>query len=701
MRRASRTARRIGAAVLALAPGVWACADESADPTGPVPGLPPTVIGVEPAVVEVGGSATLRGLNFAARPSSNRVEFGELTASVTSASKTSLGIQLPSPRDLPCRPTRPAPLRVSVAGRSHTVQHPFSVAPGISLEPGESRALLDPDARIGCREFPAADAEFLVSIFNTARVPTAEVSFEFRGQTGVGGREAAGAVTERSAEGRAEAGPSRVPAALRRVLRAGGRHRGVLERNRRLVERARASGGGLGLSASRGRAPSRDRITADRARGQVQAGDHVQLRVPDLNQSGSICENFIEVTARVAHVTEHAVLVSDTSNPIDSDYDDRLREMGSEFEDRMWPLVRENFGDPLRLDDQLNDDGRLYMLFTPEVNDFGGILAFVFTGDFFPRESDDPDKLTCAASDTAEVFYARAPTRVAPDDFGSITATAGWQRVLRSTIIHEVKHLTANAERLSRGLPLETTWLEESTAHMAEELYAREVFGFSQGSNTTYEESLFCAVRPAGSDGCPTGSPFVMVSEFVWLAQYMQDTPSLSPIGAGGSSPVFRGSGWWLLRWAVDHAPTPEAEFLGSMTTSPRTGIRNLETQAGRSWSEILADWTLALAADDTPSGGIEREELTVPSWDVRDVYRGLHEDFCPDGDGGLFCEPYPLTTRSQSYGSFSHSVGGLPGGSTAIFRLLGRREVSQLVEIAGSGGELPPGVRVSAVRLP
>ncbi|MFB6368165.1 MAG: IPT/TIG domain-containing protein, partial [Gemmatimonadota bacterium] len=101
MDRRIRPPRLLGAALLALLPALAACSD-GASPTGPVPGLPPTVLGVQPGVVDAGGSATIRGLNFAEQPSANEVTFGDLTASVGSASETSLSISLPSPTELPC-----------------------------------------------------------------------------------------------------------------------------------------------------------------------------------------------------------------------------------------------------------------------------------------------------------------------------------------------------------------------------------------------------------------------------------------------------------------------------------------------------------------------------------------------------------------------------------------------------------------------
>lgn len=698
--RAGRAGPPIVAALLALTLG--ACADDPG-PTGPLPGLPPTVLGVEPSVVEAGGSATVRGLNFPADPSAVEVEVADRSASVTSASETSLGIQLPAPSSMPCRPTRRVQLRVASGGGGDSASHRLSVAPAVSLAPGESRALLAEEDRIECREFPAADAEYLVSVFNASESPSTTVGFEVRGTAGAGEREdstASASVADRGGIRGEGVDRPRLPSPLREAVAAREAHAELMRATRGPIERARRSPGGLGLEDI---GPSGEEVRASGGEPGVSpqqappdVGEHVQFRVPDVDQSSGFCDDYIQVTGRVAHVTEHAVLVSDTANPIDGQYDDRLREMGSEFESRMWPVIRDNFGDPLRLDGQLNDDGRLYMLFTPEVNEFsGGVLAFVFGGDFFPRQSDDPDQPACAASDTAEVFYSRAPSRVAPDDY-ELDATGGWQWVIRSTLAHEVKHLASNAERIARGLPVETPWLEEATAHVAEELYAREVFGLSQGANATYDRTLYCAVRPTVAE-CE-GTPFVMFNEFLWLAQYMQFATSLSSVDANRGDAVFRGSGWWLLRWAVDHAPVPEDEFLRAMTTAADTGIANLEARAGRGWAGILSDWTLSLATDDSPAGEMERQELAVPSWDLRDIYAGLNEDF----GTRPFDSPYPLAVRSEEYGSFTAGVGGLPGGSAAILRLIGRPGISQLVEIAPlGGGTLPPELRVSVVRLP
>src|SRR5690606_36708240 len=98
-----------------------------------------------------------------------------------------------------------------------------------------------------------------------------------------------------------------------------------------------------------------------------------------------------------------------------------------------------------------------------------------------------------------EYFYAFAPTQ--PGGIDVSGSPARWLWTMRSTVIHEVKHITSVGERVTRGAPLETAWLEESTARIAEELLERARWGFRQHGNVGYGSSgdpagPWCAVRP-------------------------------------------------------------------------------------------------------------------------------------------------------------------------------------------------------------
>jgi hypothetical protein len=384
------------------------------------------------------------------------------------------------------------------------------------------------------------------------------------------------------------------------------------------------------------------------------------------------------ITGRVVEVTSHAVVVEDTAAPLAGEMDGVFRSLAAEYESVMAPIIREYFGNPMAYDHRLDGDGRFVMLFSPAVNDLSGILAFVWGGDFGARSS-------CASSDEAEIFYGLVPTRSGtdPDDLGAV---GGWERVMRSITIHEVKHIAAFAEHRAGGAPRqEDPWLEEATAMVAEELYGREIFGYGPRENTTYERGLACELNPDDA-GCGD-APLIMTSHFTFLRDYLSAVESRSPLGGGVA---FLGGGWWLLRWALDHAPSGEAQFLRALTRETEVyGVENLEARAGRPFREMLAEWSLALEADDDPDlAEPPRPEVTVPSWDVRSVFAGLHRD-----RPGSFPTAYPLDPRQQDYGDFLVSVSGLPGGSASLLELTapasGGRE--QLLQILGADGGAPP----------
>src|SRR5690606_12789464 len=117
-----------------------------------------------------------------------------------------------------------------------------------------------------------------------------------------------------------------------------------------------------------------------------------------------------------------------------------------------------------------------------------------------------------------------------------------WRWAMRSVILHEAKHITANAERFQRTtgtlVTLEESWLEESTAMIAEELYGRAVFGYQQKGNTGFDASVYCERRPD-----PTRhpqqcwhKPVIMLDHFFYVYQYMRTPETLTPLGRLNSS---------------------------------------------------------------------------------------------------------------------------------------------------------------------
>jgi hypothetical protein len=516
-----------------------------------------------------------------------------------------------------------------------------------------------------------------VSVFNTAGSATATSGFRLRG-TGSGTVAAAPADASFDALARTDLRAASVTSA-RAPRPEEEAHARLLARNLRLGEE---------LAARKRSAPAGPlgyRISADPV---PTVGQYMDLRIPDIDASFA-CSSYKSVTARVVYAGTYGVILEDTVAPLAGEMDDVYAQVGQEFDDVMFDILRAGFGDPLVYDDFLDDNDRLFMLFSEEVNHFeAGVAGFVFSGDLFPRTD-------CASSDFAEIFYGRVPT-VAGTDFDS-RMPPGWRRTMRSTVIHEVKHITSFAHRVYNDASTwEAQWLEESTARLSEEHYARAVFGYGAGQNVTYEESVYCEVRPTWPE-C-SDRPFVMGKHFDAIGAFYDDIERLSAIGpAVAGDWTFYGSGWLLVRAAIDQSGRDEATFIRELVAEPDlAGISNLAARAGRPFPDILADYTLALATDDYAGFAPERPEIAFPGWDTRDIFQGFHDDF-PDA----YPLPFPLVPRPLSFGDFDLAVDRAQGGSASIIELSGTMDGTQLLELLSSaGGIVAPTIGLGIVRV-
>jgi hypothetical protein len=356
----------------------------------------------------------------------------------------------------------------------------------------------------------------------------------------------------------------------------------------------------------------------------------------------------------------------------------------------------------------------MVMLFTKRAND-RPVLGNVLSCDFLPREGFPGSTETFPGSNEAEVFYAAVPTKAGTGyaeryDIDSLTADE-WRWTIRATLIHEVKHITSYAERFARNAPaLEETWLEEGTAMHAMELWTRTVFGNTWKGNADYRGTVYCDSHPATAE-CPD-RPRVLVDAFYYLYSYLADVEALSPSVSDRDVDqigTFYGSAWWLVRWAIDHYATSEADFLKALVQEPAlTGIDNLTARTGRSWAQLLADWTLASAVDDLPGFTPARAELTEPSWNLRDVFLGAHTDLGPPSgrpaERQRFVEPFPLTPRPLAFGDFAAGAEGgitVMAGSAAYFELSGPQSAPQLLDLRGAAGGAPaPTLGLAIVRV-
>ncbi|MGQ0539466.1 MAG: hypothetical protein ACT4R6_10995, partial [Gemmatimonadaceae bacterium] len=418
-------------------------------------------------------------------------------------------------------------------------------------------------------------------------------------------------------------------------------------------------------------APLRDAARAARPPLARIIGALNSLRYPDIS-SNDACNTFNTITARTAAVGQRAIILEDVAAPLAGTLDSYYQQIVQHFDAVMWPILNGYFGNPLAMDAQLDNDGQIAMLFTPRVNQFAGVNGFVIACDFYPEA-------IAASSNRGEIFYARVPTTA----FGTgSSSAAGWFWTIRSTIIHEVKHLTAYAERFSRAGSaqpnLEVSWLEEGTARHSEELWARSYSAATWKGNTGYSQGVWCDFRMTLASCATKG--YAMSKHFDGLWDFLFFTGNRSPLGRTSSSDIsFYGSAWSLVRWILDHYATSEQVFLSALVKDhTRTGVANLEARAGKPLGELLARWSVAQWADDRTGVTVIDPTATMPSWQTRDVFLGLFLDI-----PSAYPVPSPIATYQPLQGKWNvRDV--INGGSYVIVRVQGSASTQQLLEMRG-----------------
>lgn len=619
-----------------------------------------TIDRVAPQPLKVGETATVTGSGFAEGASNNTVSIDGVAAAIESATPTELRFIVP---DLGLGSCDAAASRTLAVSATHedgewTASASVDVAGGglLDLAPGEGTLLGD----VQCAQIPAGEGQYLLSVYHSVTSPSAVRQAGVRGTVEAESAPSTSFVMDGTA----------TSPLLDTEFGGAAMHSELLAENVRIAgthapARRLAALGDGGVAAA------------------PELGDIITVHVPDIQAP---CTPYTTVDARVVYAGERAVVLEDPDNPGAGAAGEAYRRMGEEFETRMLPILEANFGDPLAYDSQLDNNGRILMLFTKAVREMGGgqLAGFVTTADF-------SDPAACGASDRGEIFYALAPKASTPADI------ATWEQSIQSTIIHEVKHLTSYAERysLSSVPSLEDRWLEESTAMISEEIWGRTQYGFQQYGNTRYEESLECERGHSGDPECAT-KPRVMTDHFGFLSMYYSDVENKTPIGQSTSSDyTFYGSGWNFVRWAADHFGDTESSFFRALTQTSATGVSNLTGRTGTSYEDLLGAFSLAMISDDLAGLEAANPLHTLPSWDTRSVFAGLYRD-----EPGFFTSEFPLQPRAVGTGAFEVTISALRGGTAAFLAVDAVDAIRTLTFTDGGSGPLPDGLGIAVIRV-
>lgn len=618
----------------------------------------PVVTGASPDSMPVRGHLIIDGSGFSSVPAENVVTIGGVPATVQAAQLTRLTVIVP------CLPTGEVGVSVEVFGAVAAFTHPLRVTDRRNLAVGGSYALDGPDAH--CTELLSTGT--YMAVVSSVGQPAATTALRFTGSV-----PGAGAPMQFTFDQALRVRPAPDFERRRRA------HEQLLRHDAELLRVPRPP-----------RAALRDPAAALAAVPNV--GDVLTLKVPDAANANTCFGVAATVSARVVHVGTHAVVLEDINAPLAGTMDAMFQEMGQTFDNDMFPLLTANFGNPLAIDGSTDANGRIYMLFTPAINDMQSLAGFVTPADLL---SD-----ICPAGNKAEIFYATVPTLPGDEDdadgLGNVTA-AHWFRVMRTVVMHEAKHIASFAELLSRGtlLAQDALWMEESTAMIAEELYARLAYGYAQNDNTTFMASLYCERRPTFPE-C-AGKPFAMYDHFFYVYNYLRSIEGLGPLYL--DDPTFYGSGWSFLRWVIDHYAGSEADFLRALTTETLLGpFENIEARAGQPFEELLGDWLLAHALDDHPEYPVD-PLYTMPSWNTPDIFLGMNQDSF--GGQHPFPTPTPLNKHNASGSSFVVDIAALRGGTGAIVEFTGAPSGARLLKLnTPAGGPASGNLRLKVVRV-
>jgi hypothetical protein len=593
------------------------------------------------------------------------VSVGGVAATITSASTTQLTATVP------CVSSGTVPVTVTANGISGNAVNAALAVTNRTLSVGQSLVILDV-ASLQCNELSVSSGRYLISLFSTSTVPSSNTSVTLRGATPAS---AASATVARSSMTEME----------QSQLASARAHTAIMEQNRREYAELRAMPG------------FSDASRAARSRGNLKStvipltvGSMVTLKSRGLNGS---CNSAATARARVVSVTTHAVVLEDSLSATAGQVDADLAAFGTLFESSMYG-IEANFGDINAYDAAggLDNPGRVLMFFTPSENQpapgGGSVMGHVNSCDLFPSSLSG-----AAGSNQTKIFYARTPTTLT-GSAGTQDTRAWWNAGMPSVLVHEAKHLTANAERFARNAnALEESWLEEATAQVAVEMYSRTLYaGSGWKTNTTYANSIFCDAR-VGFAQCPSGQR-AMQSPFLYLLDYYKNNEVKSILSPGSIDSDIYGSAWMFTRWLVDqYGGATENTLLRALVQEANlTGVNNVTAKTGQTFGTLLADWTMSLVADDYPGfSPAAGAKYTFPSWNTRSIWTGFNSDF------GAAYPAFPLFVHPVAFGNFSTTV-TLSGAAAALFDLSGTQTVKQLLDLSGLPASTT--IRMSILRV-
>lgn len=387
-------------------------------------------------------------------------------------------------------------------------------------------------------------------------------------------------------------------------------------------------------------------------------GDTLQYRMGNAATS-NLCTNFTTVRAVVRATGQRAVIVQDVNAPAGGFSEADFAALAQEFDQTTYPTVAGWFGIPT----DINGDGRITILVTPEINRLTPTGSLGFAGGFFfmsdlIARSIPSQGYSCPASNEQEILYLLAPDvngQVNGNRFSVETA----RESARGTMAHEMQHMINQGIRQSSsGGAREVAWLDEGLSHFAEEAVGRASRGYSDGRRLRWNDVL------VDLDDFDSYFRQNLLRHRLWL-----DRPDLA--SAVSSRAAFelapRGAAWALVRFAIDqYGGNDPRAFTRALVAGPAVDIANLNARAGVSFDRILPGFLVANYGDVETANFAAVYRFS--SWDIRDVMTSLNGGIHPLR---LASFPAQTTVRAQSGSGSYFFVSRAAGAEPATFRTL------------------------------
>jgi hypothetical protein len=187
----------------------------------------------------------------------------------------------------------------------------------------------------------------------------------------------------------------------------------------------------------------------------------------------TIPASFSTITAELQFAGTHAYIYSDVNQPNGSYTWDDYVDFGIQFDSQIYDTNTTYFG----TETDINGDGHVVILFTPEVNKLtppGAAASQGFISGYFLLNDLGPGIYAPGTTNSMEIFYGMVPDPFA--EFGNTFPKPDIASRMPATLAHEFQHMISFGYRFitlgggSNFGQLQTTWLEEGMAHMAEDL---------------------------------------------------------------------------------------------------------------------------------------------------------------------------------------------------------------------------------------